>query len=91
MRRLRASRRSGGAPGSICRAARSQADAYAGNAPPYQLVVVDRTGSTQTLGTWNLPTGRDITFTGGTSLPADRIQEVKVTTLNGEDLLVGWP
>jgi hypothetical protein len=64
--------------------------AYAGNAP-YQLVVVDRSGSTQTLGTWNLPTGRDITFTGGTSLPADHIQEVKVTTLSGEDLLIGRP
>ena len=64
---------------------------YAGKAPPYQLVIVDRTGGTQTLGTWNLPTGRDITFTGGTSLPVERIQEVKVTTLNGEDLLVGWP
>jgi hypothetical protein len=64
---------------------------YAGNAPPYQLVIVDRTGGTETLGTWNLPTGRDITFTGGTSVPVERIKEVKITTLSGEDLLVGWP
>ena len=64
---------------------------YAGKAPPYQLVIVDRTGGKETLGTWNLPTGRDITFTGGTSLPVERIKEVKITTLSGEDLLVGWP
>lgn len=64
---------------------------YAGKAPPYQLVIVDRTGGNETLGTWNLPAGRDITFTGGTSLPVERIKEVKITTLSGEDLLVGWP
>ena len=64
---------------------------YAGQAPPYQLVIVDRSGGTQALGSWNLPTGRDITFTGGTSLPVERIKEVKITTLTGEDLLVGWP
>ena len=64
---------------------------YGGKVPPYQLVIVDRTGGTETLGTWNLPTGRDITFTGGTSLPVERIKEVKITTLSGEDLLVGWP
>ena len=64
---------------------------YAGKAAPYQLVIVDRAGGSQTLGSWNLPTGRDITFTGGTSLPVERIKEVKITTLTGEDLLVGWP
>ncbi len=62
-----------------------------GATAPYQLVIVDRGGGTEALGTWNLPTGRDITFTGGTSLPATKIREVKVTTLDGEDLLVGWP
>jgi Putative zinc-finger len=57
----------------------------------YRLVVIDRSNSSQVLGSWKLLTGKDTHFTGGTSLPATSISRVEITASDGQPLLVGVP
>ncbi|HEY3717792.1 MAG TPA: zf-HC2 domain-containing protein [Jatrophihabitantaceae bacterium] len=46
---------------------------------PYALVVVDRQGNRQTLGTWNLVPGKEAKYESGTSLHRDQIASVQIT------------
>jgi hypothetical protein len=53
----------------------------------YALVVVDRTGVSQRLGTWTLTPGKVARYNSGTSLPRDQIAAVQITSMNGTPLL----
>ena len=55
------------------------ASGASGAAYAYGLVVIDRSGAVQQLGTWTVPEGPDTRYTSGTSLPLDRIAAVEVT------------
>jgi putative zinc finger protein len=54
---------------------------------PYRLVVIDRQGRPQDLGSWQLPPDQDIDYTAGTALPADQIARIQVTLANGRPIL----
>lgn len=54
---------------------------------PYLLVVQDRHGKTQDLGTWTLPPGGDIRFSAGTALRPSQISRVDVALLDGTPIL----
>lgn len=60
--------------------------AYAGSSAgrlPYALVLTDRSGRTETVGTWTALPGRDATLAGATSWPRAQITAVEVRTLDG--------
>jgi anti-sigma-K factor RskA len=63
---------------------------YPGDAD-YQLVVVDRNGVSQPLGSWRLPPDKNMTYVAGTAVTADRIAQLQITTLSGTPLLTGKP
>jgi anti-sigma-K factor RskA len=50
---------------------------------PYALVVVDRSGAKQMLGTWNLQPDKVAQYESGTSWPRDQIAQVQITTVDG--------
>ena len=50
---------------------------------PYALVVVDRGGAKQMLGTWNLLPDKVAQYESGTSWSRDRIAQVQITTVDG--------
>ena len=56
-------------------------------AAAYALVVVDRTGHDEQIGTWTALPGHDARFTAATSLPAQEISRLEVRTLTGDALL----
>jgi Putative zinc-finger len=56
--------------------------AYPGGST-YQLVVEDRNGQRDTLGSWALVPGRQTTYTAGTAVPVSQIREVVVTDAEG--------
>ncbi|GAB7189641.1 zf-HC2 domain-containing protein [Kineococcus sp. NUM-3379] len=58
-----------------------------GRRAPYALVVTDRAGNHQQIGTWTALPGRDARFTAATSLPAADIAALEVRTLSGTALL----
>ena len=51
---------------------------------PYALVVVDRHGNRQKLGTWNLTPGKEAKYESGTSLHRDQIASVQITGYDDE-------
>ncbi len=60
---------------------------YVGPGRPYLLVVRDRHGRSERLGTWTLPPGKQINFTAGTSLPPSQIGQVEVALTDGTPIL----
>jgi hypothetical protein len=55
---------------------------------PYALVVVDRSGARQMLGTWNLLPDKVAQYESGTSWPRDQIAQVQITTPDGHTPLL---
>jgi anti-sigma-K factor RskA len=54
---------------------------------PYRLVVVDRQGHDEDLGSWRLPPDADISYTAGTALQPADIARVQITSVDGTPLL----
>jgi hypothetical protein len=54
---------------------------------PYQLVVIDKAQQSHPAGSWTLVGGRDIHFTGGTSVQRDNIDRVQITLADGTPIL----
>ncbi|WP_426566898.1 anti-sigma factor family protein [Angustibacter sp. McL0619] len=54
---------------------------------PYALVVVDRAGGTEQVGTWNAVPGKQIRMSAGTALRRADIRSVQVRTLTGRTVL----
>lgn len=59
----------------------------AGEPYDYALVVKDRDGTSEQLGTWTAIPGRDASLSGATAWPLDRISAVEVQTLQGTAIL----
>lgn len=55
---------------------------------PYTLIVVDRSGKSHTLGTWNLVPGKVAKYGSGTSLSRDQIAAVQIATADGQRTLL---
>jgi len=55
---------------------------------PYGLRVIDRTGRSHELGTWNLAPGKVATYRSGTALRRAQISAVEITTVDGKALLM---
>ncbi|MBV9593198.1 MAG: zf-HC2 domain-containing protein [Actinobacteria bacterium] len=53
----------------------------------YDLVVTDRQGSSQTLGSWQVTPGKQISYPSGTALTKDQIASISITTGSGTALL----
>jgi anti-sigma-K factor RskA len=54
---------------------------------PYRLVVVDRQGHGEDLGSWQLPPEASIAYTAGTALKPADIARVQITTVDGTPIL----
>jgi hypothetical protein len=54
---------------------------------PYLLVVRDRHGHPEKLGTWTLPPGKQISFSAGTALRPSQIGQVEVALTDGTAIL----
>ena len=54
---------------------------------PYRLVVVDRQGHDEDLGSWQLPPDADVSYTAGTALQPADIARVQITSVDGTPLL----
>ncbi len=63
----------------------------AGSAYPaagtYRLVVHDRSGGTQVLGSWTIGAGGDVRYRSGTALTRDRIASIEVAPADGAPIL----
>ncbi|NAZ84501.1 hypothetical protein GTR02_22110, partial [Kineococcus sp. R8] len=55
----------------------------AGTSYDYALVVTDRAGAVEQIGTWTAVPGHDARLTGATALPRAQIASVEVRTLDG--------
>jgi hypothetical protein len=54
---------------------------------PYHLVVIDKAHHASSAGSWTLVPGRDIHFTGGTSVQRQNIARVQITLADGTPIL----
>jgi hypothetical protein len=54
---------------------------------PYDLQVVDTSGKWHDAGSWTLVPGHEISFTGGTDVPRQRIAKVLITLTDGTPIL----
>lgn len=59
----------------------------AGTGYPYRLVVRDRSGRSEVLGTWTLGPGREVRYRSGTALARDEIAAVEIGTVDGRTVL----
>jgi len=53
----------------------------------YRLRVVDAAGEAETLGSWTVPVGGDISYVAGTSVRLGRIRTVQIVTVDGRPVL----
>lgn len=53
----------------------------------YDLVVYGRDGSAQTVGSWQLPPGREVSFPAGTALPQSQIAKIEIRLPDGRTIL----
>ena len=62
-------------------------DSYYATGGTYMLIVEDRNGQRDTLGSWSVVPGRVTTFTAGTAVPVSQIRRVLVTDHAGPVVL----
>lgn len=53
----------------------------------YLMVAYDRSGHSEALGSWELPPGRNISFSAGSAWPPHAISRIDITTADGHPLL----
>ena len=60
---------------------------YPTSGTPYAMVVIDRSGATHQVATWNALPNRELTVTGASSQPRRDITAVEIRTLTGQTIL----
>ncbi len=74
----------------VCRYAATSGTPYPTGgyiAEAYRLVVHDRAGGSQVLGSWTIVAGRDVHYRSGTALPRDDIASIEIVPVDGPPIL----